>query len=1004
MLADGGGAMRWKWKAAAVATLCGVSGCSSRVDEAPPLEGIQSPLGGNVIEDTTSRTGVISAVGRVATVSGICSGTLIAPNVVLTAGHCMNGGWPTGFFLPQDGPNGRTYQVVNAARAGHGTSGRDCTYGGRAEDLGLLWLGTPVAPDVAEPQQIFSGRISKEIHRLVFHALAGFGTGSWDLDGCSPPNDPNASGLRSWNGLQATVHYDSDSDDGFWERHCHHFRAEFSFHTNPRYLRGDSGGPLLARFDDGTWRIMGVASGAECTDEQAVYSTVERNYRWIVDQLGGDFDEDGVPDNADNCAPWRCTALGMPAEACANPDQEDDDADGIGEVCDNCPALRCARNLPGFDCVNPDQADGDQDGDGDQCDLCPDKGALTYDEDGDGVGEACDNCPESYVQFSACTVDSDCKKQGRCIGGSSPHCSQLPDEDGDGIGDSCDLCPTIASYDTNNANSWAEEREVVAPIADVCEKVPQVRLTQTPNATFAVPSPTALFGVEPVVGGRVPAQSGRARMGFCSCYDVSTGFELNEDQCLAQSKPCSAWNLPTETGTWKPISLDAGGDIHQETAPPFQGLTSSLTYRAVGEARPRDMSWNWLADVNSGRIDGIDCPGDTCRAYGAFMMSAVVAPNLSGRDASYALRDTHKIVRAPFFRETPFGDTPDWKDPCFPSGCTWYRPGVELIRPQEWLTQPGILVVGPDGAPSILTDNGPFLATFESSPDLLQALAEPGQRWISAVESPRQTAALKAALPGLEAVRVPRDLGADIQGLSLYRGGGEVGIGSFGGLIDDGGPAGPAISVQSSLASLAPTPGPRVGPEYVLSATLGQLFVIGGEVGADPISAGDIWRFDLARGGWLQLDTPFFAPSRILSSTFEAGSQQLIVLSIDDSDTVLGRKRAQLHTIDVRTGAAKLVLFWPYLGIFEKYAVAVLEDGDVVIAASKGKRTKLWKFEERRGHYWPAGRLRLRGSMLDQPAAVDNGLQFALMGRGGTVEVKSVISTDFKSGPHCSGL
>jgi len=62
--------------------------------------------------------------------------------------------------------------------------------------------------------------------------------------------------------------------------------------------------------------------------------------------LACDEDEDGIPDDDDNCP------------GLANPGQEDGDEDGIGDVCDNCP-----------DIANADQADTDGDGIGDACEV-----------------------------------------------------------------------------------------------------------------------------------------------------------------------------------------------------------------------------------------------------------------------------------------------------------------------------------------------------------------------------------------------------------------------------------------------------------------------------------------------------------------------------------------------------------------------------------------------------------------------------------------------------------
>ena len=84
-----------------------------------------------------------------------------------------------------------------------------------------------------------------------------------------------------------------------------------------------------------------------------------------------DGDNDGVPDDADNCP------------AVENAGQEDGDSDGAGDACDVCVAD-----------ADPGQEDGDGDGIGDACDLCAaDADPGQEDGDGDGAGDACDNCP-----------------------------------------------------------------------------------------------------------------------------------------------------------------------------------------------------------------------------------------------------------------------------------------------------------------------------------------------------------------------------------------------------------------------------------------------------------------------------------------------------------------------------------------------------------------------------------------------------------------------------------
>jgi hypothetical protein len=86
-----------------------------------------------------------------------------------------------------------------------------------------------------------------------------------------------------------------------------------------------------------------------------------------------DTDEDGVPNNTDNCP------------VTPNADQDDSDGDGIGDVCDVCPS---------------DPNDNDSDGDG----VCGDEdncaGVFNPDQadtDGDGVGDACETVSGTII-------------------------------------------------------------------------------------------------------------------------------------------------------------------------------------------------------------------------------------------------------------------------------------------------------------------------------------------------------------------------------------------------------------------------------------------------------------------------------------------------------------------------------------------------------------------------------------------------------------------------------
>ena len=87
-----------------------------------------------------------------------------------------------------------------------------------------------------------------------------------------------------------------------------------------------------------------------------------------------DQDEDGIPDDQDNCP------------TIYNPDQTNSDGDSHGDACDNCPTTD-----------NEDQANSDADSHGDACDNCPTvDNEAQVDGDLDGVGDACDNCVGVY--------------------------------------------------------------------------------------------------------------------------------------------------------------------------------------------------------------------------------------------------------------------------------------------------------------------------------------------------------------------------------------------------------------------------------------------------------------------------------------------------------------------------------------------------------------------------------------------------------------------------------
>jgi len=287
----------------------------------PGLDAFDAPTDDDVHEinagpNTTVDTNVNprwAEVVQLRTGSGRCSGTLISPVHVLTAGHCAS---TTSTLVALDTPATgtaaeATYGVVQVKTLS--------TAAGSGRDLQVLVLDEAVPSFGQEGAPLYSVAPATGFSNLwnlvTLHAV-GYGP----EDGCT-----QTTGL----GTRSGVRYNG----GFKE-----YAGFPGVITRPNRpcsdalkgpLPGDSGGPLL----DPGGRVVGVfsgwscrtstgatASGSQCNDSVAnTLGTIEwtavrdDNRTWVETAMTGDFDGDGVPDLSDPLPGVNCNGAGAPS-------------------------------------------------------------------------------------------------------------------------------------------------------------------------------------------------------------------------------------------------------------------------------------------------------------------------------------------------------------------------------------------------------------------------------------------------------------------------------------------------------------------------------------------------------------------------------------------------------------------------------------------------------------------------------------------------------------------
>jgi len=350
-----------------------LSACSyPSLDGDESLPEILAQLDSEIVGGTNVTSGWESVV-YLSVGGGECTGTLISPDVVLTAAHCLQGVWGAVDVVWTNNISQSHWGWISS---NDHHAHPQYNPGSMANDIGVIVLpqagpGAPVPINEDTPNGNWTGNN----HPLTF---VGFGvTSGWAND----------------SGVKRKVDIAVDNHDG-------NFLYYYDNQHNTCY--GDSGGPAFTDHNGG-WQVAGVTSwGDQNCSQMGANTRTDVHVQWIEGYTGG----------------W---SPGGPGD-----DDDDDDGDGDGDgytpgqgdCDDDDPTVH-----PGAP-ETPDHVDED-------CDGQVDEGTDYYDDDGDGYTEADGDCDDNHDDVhpnapeAADHVDNDC--DGKVDEGTPYY-----DDDGDG--------------------------------------------------------------------------------------------------------------------------------------------------------------------------------------------------------------------------------------------------------------------------------------------------------------------------------------------------------------------------------------------------------------------------------------------------------------------------------------------------------------------------------------------------------------------------------------------